>query len=163
MAYINPNQNRLIHALLNELGMREQKAALVLVHTNGRTDKSSEMGVEEAQSLINTLNAKKSTIVWTKAKEISEKSADRQRKKVLAICYQLGWTIDGKLDWDKINAFCEKRGTLKKKLNEYTATELPKLISQFEKLKQYDSKKKPEEGQNNPKTPPNTDAISDAV
>lgn len=39
-----------------------------------------------------------------------------------------------KVDMDHVNAWCIKHGYLKKKLDNYTYSELPKLVSQFEEV-----------------------------
>lgn len=118
------------------------------------------MGTEEAQALINTLKAMKQGEGKHKngeKKKRNYESENRQRRKILAICYELGWTVDGRLDFERIDNFCEKRGPFKKKLNEHSGSELPKLVSQFEKLKLYDSEKseKSKEGENQKQVPPN--------
>lgn len=115
------------------------------------------MGTEEAQAFINTLKAMKQGEEGKHKKQRNYESENKQRRKILAICYELGWTVDGRLDFERIDNFCVKRGSFKKKLNEHSGSELTKLVSQFEKLKLYDSEKseKSKEGENQKQVPPN--------
>jgi hypothetical protein len=60
---------------------------------------------------------------------------DRMRKKIIHYCHLMRWyTDDGKLDWERINAFCKKSGHAHKNLNDYTTKELPTLVSQWEEV-----------------------------
>ena len=64
---------------------------------------------------------------------------DKMRKKIISICYQLGWIYNGndddkKMNMAKIDAFLKSRGYIKKPLNQYTKSELPKLVSQFQQI-----------------------------
>lgn len=122
-----PDQNRQLHTLLGKLSIdAEVKQELVYEFTAGRETSSSKMEVKECQALINHLNH----IV----KHGGDKT-DKQRKKILSICYEMNWTVEGgRIDWPRLNAFLLKSGYLKKELNTYTAKELPKLVSQFENL-----------------------------
>lgn len=135
---ITPAQNRKLHALLSKTGKIKFKAELVLSHTDGRTDTSSEMLSYEADNLCHYLN---------KQLAATEPDAvDRQRKKILAICHTLQWykrdasgaliTKDGRpvLDFDRINTFCTTKTKYKKPLQAHTAQELPQLVTVFEKL-----------------------------
>lgn len=121
-------QNAVLHKLLGELGIEpELKSELVFQYTNGRTERSSQMNVEECQALINHLNHIK--------KEVRPDKEDKMRKKILSICHEMNWkTPQGKIDWDRLNNWMLKYGYLKKRLNEYSFTELPTLVTQFESL-----------------------------
>ena len=59
------------------------------------------------------------------------------RKKLIHLAKEMGYTKDGKADMDKINAWCLHYGYGKKELNKYAYNELPKLLSQFEKVYEY--------------------------
>lgn len=134
----NKSQNNRLYALFSTLKIdKDMKAELVLQFTNNRTESSSKMLLDECQALINHLSSISSAPARTEAaknnaREISPEN--RQRRKILSICHEMGWKKDGKLDWAKINAFLHKFGYLHKDLNDYTAAELPKLVTQFEHL-----------------------------
>jgi hypothetical protein len=109
-----------------------------LVHkqnpTNGRTESSGKLFYHEAADLIKQLQAMQGK------QEFAIKEGDNQRKKIIAIAYNMGWEIPNpnggkpKADMKRINDWCVKFGFGKKKLNEYTVQELPKLVSVFEKV-----------------------------
>lgn len=106
---ITPSQNRRLHQLLNDLGLMEDKKELVRSFTNGRAESSKELSVDEAKRLIFHLEGIHKT----------DDPADRRRKKVLAICYNMGWIFgnspeDQKMNTAKINAFLKRYGYLKK-------------------------------------------------
>ena len=59
----------------------------------------------------------------------------RQQRKFFSICYDLRWTLPGgKLDYTTIFGWVNKYGYLHKDFNEYTAKELPELITQIETI-----------------------------
>jgi hypothetical protein len=57
---------------------------------------------------------------------------DRQKKKIIALFCNQGWTKDGKADIYRINGWAMKYGHLHKKLNDYHGADLTKLVSQAE-------------------------------
>jgi hypothetical protein len=64
---------------------------------------------------------------------------DTQRKKVLSLCHELGWTYlstGGRMvvDFHRLRAWMDKYSYLHKPLNYYTPEELPMLITQFEEM-----------------------------
>lgn len=137
-----PAQNKRIHQLIGQLNISaEIKAEMVFSFTENRTGSTSEMSYDEAKYFISYLEQE------AKKRELKENSPEnRMRKKVLAICHNLGWyqrNEGGKLvlknskpqlDWRRIDGFCIERGPYKKKLQEHTYQELITLISVFEKL-----------------------------
>ena len=54
------------------------------------------------------------------------------RRKILSLCYELGWTCGNNVDFLKLNQWLIKYSYLHKPLNYYTPDELPKLITQFQ-------------------------------
>jgi len=133
----NQVQNKQLHLLVKELNITpDNKEELVYSFSNGRETSSANLTHAECQGLINHLRAMKSG-------QRQEDKADKMRKKVLSICHEMNWKLpNGKLDWNRINAFLYKYGYLKKTLNDYTEKELPMLITQFENLlKQYYAKR----------------------
>jgi len=129
---ITPAQNRRLHQLLHDLGLMEDKKHLVSMTTRGRTESSKELSVAEAKTLILHLEG-----VTTK-----DDRADKMRKKIFAICYNIGWIYgnspeDRKINQAAIDRIVQKIGYLKKPLNEFTPAQLPKLVSQFEQIEKY--------------------------
>jgi len=141
----NKQQNKALHLLVGELNISsEMKEELVYQFTNGRETSSSKMLVNECQSLINHLNHIKNGTSATNRK-VSNHSVSRMsredkdkcqkmRRKILSIFHEMGWKKQGQLDWTRINEWLLTRGYLKKALNDYKLAELPKLVSQVEKL-----------------------------
>lgn len=132
----NAKQNSRLHLLLSQLGIsKEGKQDLVLSATKGRTSSSAEMEVMEAQSLINWLAQEAKAKLRQKYPQPVASPEDRMRKKILSICHDLAWeNKDGKVDWDKLNAYLIKYGYLHKSLHLYKYKELPTLVTQFENL-----------------------------
>jgi hypothetical protein len=131
------SQNKLLHYLLGKLNIgQEVKEDLVYQFTNGKAKSSSEMSKEECQSLINHLNhLKRETRLAPSGQKTFSSPEDRMRKKILSICHEMNWKKDdGRIDMNRVNDFCEKRGKYKKKLDAHTSEELRILITQFEKV-----------------------------
>ncbi|OKL40277.1 hypothetical protein [Pontibacter flavimaris] len=128
-------QNKKLHLLLNKAGLAAEKPDLVAFYTNGRTSSSRDMYFHEAQKLIVYLES-----ITSNSASTPTDRADTMRKKVIAICYELGWIEptdspeERKINMAVIDGFLKKRGYIKKPLNEFTVRELPRLISQFEQI-----------------------------
>ncbi|HXU27478.1 MAG TPA: hypothetical protein VN698_09625 [Bacteroidia bacterium] len=128
----NREQNKKLHALIGELKIdAETKEDLVHSYTGGRTTSSSKMLVHECANLISHLESMSSK--KTQMPNQTE-ACQKMRKKIFSICYEMQWTLAGKLDWSRINFWLNKYGYLHKKLDDYTEAELPKLVTQFENL-----------------------------
>jgi hypothetical protein len=69
----------------------------------------------------------------TKGVDMS-KSAERMRRKILAMCYDRGFVKNGEADRGRLEGWCIHRSYLKKGFNAYTAKELPKLVWEFEQV-----------------------------
>ncbi len=124
----NKSQNNRLHALITKLGIDEEtKQELVYKYTNGRLTSSKTMLMHECQALINELQILANRI----QKNQDEIKTDSQRKKMFSIAREMGWISNGKVD-QRLFQWIEKYGYLKKPLNDYTLSELPKLITQFE-------------------------------
>lgn len=136
--YRTKEQNKTLHALLGELNIDvEQKEELVYQFTQSREKSSSKMLITECQAMINHLKAIKSGYISKNEggkKHDENDPANKMRRKILSICYEMRWTLNGGIDWEKLNAWLYKYGYLKKDLNKYTEAELPTLVTQFENL-----------------------------
>lgn len=127
-------QNRLMWALAKKINLdKDQIEEMVYTISKERTKSSRQLNAYEFQSLTNHLEAIGKGMAPAPEKKPEDK-ADKMRKKCLSICYDLGWTKAGKLDYPKIHEWIEKFGYLHKKFNAYTEAELPKLVTQFETL-----------------------------
>lgn len=125
-------QNKTLHTLLGQTGLTAEKTALVREFTSSRTERSSEMSVDEAARLIKHLEECQGQVPAT-IRQADAASANQQRRRILAVAHQLRWERkDGSVDLKRVDAFCVERGYLKKPLNDYTQDELPKLINQFD-------------------------------
>jgi hypothetical protein len=137
-------QNKALHGLLMKLNIAaEHKAELVLSFTDGRTERSSEMTYAECQSFIQ----------WCQSQlREEEDKCQRMRRKILAICHELGWykrDTGGQLymhlgrpvlDFVRIDAFCVERGNAHKPLQHHTSGELTTLVTIFERVLKADLK-----------------------
>lgn len=122
---ITPKQLAMLHALLNETGQLERKQTLIYNATNGRTTSSRELTYSEVKRLIDYLKG-----------FIKGDDRDRLSGKVLALAYQAGFIYgetpeDKKMNLVVVNKFLERRGAVRKHLNEMTREELLKTIKQF--------------------------------
>lgn len=115
-----------IHTLLAKHGLKDDKPNIVQAFTAGRTTSVKEMRQEEAAALIGHL----------KDLDPQERAGDKMRNKILSIAHEMNWRKPGTtdIDMDHVNAWCIQYGYLKKKLDNYTYTELPRLVTQFEEV-----------------------------
>lgn len=123
-----------IQATISNLNIRDQKEDLVYAATKGRTTSVSEMYMHEAIDLKNHLKK------FVNAKP-SEKE-DKMRRKVISLCHQMNMKLaDGKIDMAQVDKLIAARGYLSKlgktSLNQYTSKELPKLITQIERIRDF--------------------------
>lgn len=120
----SPTQIKAIYALLGQYHLRDEKENIVSAFTGGRTHSVRAMKPNEATALIGHL----------KSMDGEEKSNDKMRNKILSMCHDMNWTIPGtgKVDMAHLNNWCMASGYLKKKLDSYTHSELPALVTQFE-------------------------------
>jgi hypothetical protein len=135
---ISAAQIKLVHVLLQQQGLMEQKKTLIHSISDGRTHSTKELTSIEAKALIDLLQ---------EANEVSEK-----KKAIFRAVYGLAWKIDmiyGDTDDDyrmnvaKLNVFCRERGTVKKNLTEQTLAEMRKTQRQFEAMyRKHDKKRK---------------------
>lgn len=126
-------QIKVFRAILAAKGIMDMKDELVHQHSNGRTTHASALKAQELQELIDRLQPER-----TARPRLDREAGNRMRRRILSLCYTLGYTnmnpATGKqtVDWDRLNAWMLKYGYLHKPLNQYTLSELPRLVSQFE-------------------------------
>lgn len=149
-------------ALLNEAGQTENRKAIVLGFTDGRTDSLKELSdmeyIELTRKLIGVVHSTKPALSKRiqaakvgvnaeKALKDGEK-ADKMRKKLIwVLCSMGGMKVGGevldfartdnggKANMQNVNLAVLRLGYLKKPLNSYTLAELPKLVAQFQTVK----------------------------
>lgn len=144
MAIRTAGQNRQLHMLLNQTGLSGHKEALTASFSNGRTESTTELTVQECNEFIKYLNNELQKRKVDSPKFDPNDKAQKMRRKILSICHELGWEDStGKIDWDRLNSWLQKYGYKKYiNLNDYSEKELPTLVTQFENLlkTRYESK-----------------------
>lgn len=131
-------QNKVLHLYLSKAGIDKQnKKILVREFTRGRSESSADMTYDERNNLIEYLKKLTKPTLRKEAPKKTERTEkeDRMRKKVIALCYNLQMVKEnGKIDMRRVNALCIEKGHKKKPLDDYTAEELPVLITQVERI-----------------------------
>ncbi len=116
-----------IEKKLRVQGFNFDRGEAVSQFTAGKKSSLKELTDEEYTGLINWLNH-----------ELNQKSAPKkdhaqiQRRKIIALLCKVGMTKDDRADMSRIYSWVLTHGYLKKSLNMYTASELPKLVYQAE-------------------------------
>ena len=125
------------NTLIHKLNLTQQKATMIGGATKGRTESSAKLYQHEATELIKQLQNMQPV---QPVQQWKAKPGEQQRRKIIAIAYNMGWEIPNpkggkpKADMNRINDWCIKFGFGHKKLNDYTESELPTLVSVFEKV-----------------------------
>jgi hypothetical protein len=113
--------------MLKELQIEsDNKESLVLQFTNGRSVSRADLTFEEAANLERHLNSLLAPV---------NEQCNRMRRKILARFHEMGYRNNGSIDMEHVQATVLKYGYLHKRLNDYTAAELPKLVSQVDKMR----------------------------
>lgn len=114
-------QIKLVRVLLFKEGIPNEEPYMALKFSEGRTSDLASLNYKETQALIEDLNGK------------SEK--DKMTNKILSMAHELHWKLpNGKVDMDKVNAWCIKYTSSHKPLNEISIKDLPKVVSIFQKM-----------------------------
>jgi hypothetical protein len=123
----NAVQVKAIYTLLGKLHLRDEKESIVLAFSGGKTDSVRELSFGEAAALIAHLKS---------MDDPEENSNTRMRNKIIGMAREMNWLIKGtgKVDMDHLNNWCVQLGYLHKKLDDYTHSELPGLVTQFEQV-----------------------------
>ena len=120
----------MVYALLNKTGLLPQKENIVFGISGGRTGSTRELSHEESLALITYLKEQDT--------ETEDPRVTKMRNKIYYYAHEMKWqqphSRDKFLvaDYKRIDDWCLQFSYLKKKLNQYTYAELPKLLSQFE-------------------------------
>ncbi|WP_149912719.1 hypothetical protein [Sphingobacterium cavernae] len=123
MIYATKAQIQKIHVLLNQLGLIEDKAAIIYNISEGRTESSRKLSCDEAKLLIRNLS--------------EFDPSERMKSLIFSLAYQTGIIYgdtaeDKRINVAKLNMFLKERGTVKKEINGMTYEELLKTQRQFE-------------------------------
>lgn len=144
MALIEIGQTRRLYQLLRQTGLEDEKASLVKDASNGRTESTKALYQVEAQGLIKRLEGMLPSPAPAGTGQARD-AADVMRKKIFSLCREMGY-ISGFSGEDKqmnkavVYGLVERIGYAKKPLMAYAASELPKLVSQFESMMQNNNK-----------------------
>lgn len=127
-----PAQRAAIAITCNRLGLdKEAKAELVSQYSEGRTESTTALSMEEARQLLLHLAPDGNNPAPGKTKT---NGGARMRRNIIAMAHEMGWKLEtGKADMERVNAWCLKQFG-KKKLNDYTCEELPKLVFAFKQV-----------------------------
>jgi hypothetical protein len=117
-------QIKYVRFLLTKAGMIDQKEEVVLAMTEGRTSHLREMTHAETEALIKSLGEDENQAI-----------KGRMVRKVLSMAHEMGWEQDGgKVNMDRVNAWCQKYTSSHKTLDELSLKELPAVVTAFEKV-----------------------------
>ena len=137
MSSIKGYQIRRIYGLLPNMVKHDAdlKGNLVESFTEDCTKRSvKDLTYNQAVSLIKHLEAP------VQSQPKADDRANVMRRKIIAICHELGFQLPGskKIDMKRVNSMVAKIGHKKadghKTLNDYKKSELPTLITQFERV-----------------------------
>lgn len=113
-----------VRQLLNREGVAFMENELSLEYSKGKTKNLSELTHEETQALISFLTG-----------GVEKTPKERMVGKILSMAHEMRWELpNGKIDMDRLNAWCIKYNPHKKPLNDFTEEELPTVVSVFERM-----------------------------
>lgn len=109
----------------------ENKEALCREYSGGRTVNLSKLTSQEGSQMIKDLQ-----------KQVPKTSGDKMKKSIIAMAMEIQWrTAQGKIDMQRLNAWCNKYAPLKKDMDDHTEKELPMLVTAFKRNYEYVLKK----------------------
>ena len=133
MKMVTTPQLKKIHTILGQLGLKDRKSEIVYGFTEGRTESSRELTLQEAKNLIEWL----------------EESDERAKviRRIWHLAYEMGIIVPGDqnekaMNTAKLDAFCKERGTVKKSISAQSFKEIKRTAKQFEAMyKKHEEKK----------------------
>lgn len=115
-------------ALLTELGIVEERAAIISGFTNGRTDSSRDLSDLDAALLIKKIEKQYGV-------DRERDNCEKLRKRLIGMSYGCGKDAKFVIDWAENHGVRDKHGNLNKRLfNYYNTAELLTLIGVFTKV-----------------------------
>lgn len=117
-------QKKYVRQLLNREGLAFMEEALCLEFSAGAYKDLGFLSQHQTQALI------------THIQEGAPKTPKQKMVgKILSMAHELRWELpNGKVDMDRLNAWCIKYNPHKKPLNALTEQELPSVVSVFERM-----------------------------
>lgn len=118
-----------IEKKLKNQGFDFERAELIGQFTEGKKSSLKELSHWEYQDFLKMLNLR-----FSSAPNIAhtDEAKQVQRRKIIALFRKMGYEKDFKADMPRIYSWVIKYGYLHKSMNQYTADELPKLVTQAE-------------------------------
>lgn len=118
-----------IEKKLKNQGFDFERAELIGQFTEGKKSSLKELSSWEYQEFLKMLNLR-----FSSAPKVSQtdEAMQIQRRKIIALFRKMGYEKDFKADMPRIYSWVIKYGYLHKSMNQYTADELPKLVTQAE-------------------------------
>lgn len=135
MTTIDKTKHRRLMTLLSKAGFDDEtRHQLVYTWTNGRTESTKELTVEELTDIVWKLENDKTFSASPRqtTNAMMLLAVKQKRSVVLAIAQRCG--LHSGEDFEQFNSFMVNRSILKKRLNKYTFEELDQLIAQMHKL-----------------------------
>lgn len=122
---ITAAQLRMLHVQLRNSGIISEKKEIISEYTNGRTDSSRELTINEANDLLRAL--------------CRNDSRQNEIKAIWHLAYEMGFIYgssrdDRKMNSAKLDSFCLSRGTVKKPINKQSLIEVRRTHRQFERM-----------------------------
>ena len=131
MGNLNTDQLKIISTICSVLKIcKENKEVMVSGFSGGRCTSSKNLTYEEAHELIKHLRV-------LSGNQQTAKPTDAMIGKILYYAHEIGWTkknLAGKIvaDVKRVDEWALKYSYLHKKINVYSYSELPKLVTQFQ-------------------------------
>jgi len=132
-------RHRRLYGLFHETGTEKYRRDLVSSFSSGRTTNSAELSDLEADELIKHLERMVAQPHGPTRSGV-DYQGQQMRRRILSLCYTIGWVVwnpdlgKHEIDWNRLNGWMLKYGYLHKPLNDYSYTELQRLVKQFEHL-----------------------------
>lgn len=125
---MTPKFYRRFFALLTELGIVEERAAIISGFTNGRTDSSRDLSDLDAALLIKKIEKQYGV-------DRERDNCEKLRKRLIGMSYGCGKDAKFVIEWAENHGVKDKHGNLNKRLfNYYNTAELLTLIGVFTKV-----------------------------
>lgn len=124
------SQLRYIFGVIRKLGLTEDsRKQMVISITNGRSESCADLSQNEAVAMCRLLDKMQKGKSGDQRKEI-------MRRKILSCFHEMNYRLPGgKLDMARVQQWLLKYGYLHKDLNAYEYTELPRLVTQVETMR----------------------------
>lgn len=120
-----------VYAKLKAIGYPYELDELIYQFTQGTYSSIKELNPHDYKELINWLNA-----LYNAENAKALVAETKQKRKIIALFAQMGYTINGKADYFRIDEWCSKYGPIKQRLNYHKGKDLNTLVTQAEKAYQ---------------------------